>query len=115
MLSSINKSSLAVELSLAQEKLDEWVDTRAEERELKRMQLGVDLLEKQREKEREHEMDMQGMMLSCMQQMMSTITGRGYNSPSGMTSHLPHASHPIPYMLTIHILCFQMKSLFIHQ
>ena len=108
MLSSINtltchfpglkkKSSLAVELSLALEKLDERVDTRAEERELKRMQLEADLLEKQREKEREHEMHMQGMMLSFMQQMMSTITGRGYNSPSGMTSHLPHASHPTPY------------------
>ena len=58
---------------------------RDEERELKRMQLEADLLEKQEEKEREHEMHMQGMMLSFMQQMMSTITGRGYNSPSGMT------------------------------
>ena len=71
MLSSINtltchfpglkkKSSL---LSLALEKLDERADTRAEERELKRMQLEADLLEKQWEKEREHEMHMQGMML----------------------------------------------------
>ena len=45
------------------------------------MQLEADLLEKQRDKGREHEMHMQGMMLSFMQQMMSTITGRGYNSP----------------------------------
>ena len=54
----------------------------------------ADLLEKQQEKEKEHEMHMQGMILSFMQQMMSTITGRGYDSPSGMTSHLPHGSCP---------------------
>ena len=58
------------------------------------MRLEAELLEKQREKEREHEMHMQGMMLSFMQQMMSTITGRGYGSPTtAMTSHFPHASH----------------------
>ena len=54
------KSNLAVELSLALEKLDERADMRAEERELKRIQLEADSLEKQREKEREHEMHMQG-------------------------------------------------------
>jgi len=44
-------------------------------------------------KEREHEMHMQGMMLSFMQQIMSTITGRGYGLPTThpMPSHLPHA------------------------
>jgi len=79
--------------------LEERADTRAEERELKRMQLEAELLEKQREKEREHEMHMQGMMLSFMQQMMSTITGRGYGLPTThpMPSHLLHAPHSSTY------------------
>ena len=60
------------------------------------MQLKAKLLEKQRHKEREHEMHMQRIMLSFMQQMMSTLTGRSYGHPSHV--HLPtcplHTSFP---------------------
>ena len=69
------KETLALELSVALEKLDERADTRAEERELKRIRLEAELLEKQRDKERVHEIHMEGMMLSFMQQMMSILTG----------------------------------------
>ena len=86
------KESLALELSMALEKLDERADAQAEERELKRMQLEAELLEKQRDKEREHEMHMQGMMLSFMQQMMSTLTGRGYGHPSHVPTYPVHTS-----------------------
>ena len=45
-----------------------------QEREVKRMQLEVESLERQQDKEREHEMHMQGMMLSFMQQMTDART-----------------------------------------
>ena len=53
------KENLVLELSMAIEKLNERVDPRAEERELKRTQLEAELLKKQQDKEKEHEMHMQ--------------------------------------------------------
>ena len=47
------------------------------------MQLEAELLERQRDKEREHEMHMQGMMLSFMQQMVQQMT----------VTHSPHSYH----------------------
>ena len=55
------RESVAAELSTALERLDKT----AEEREMRRMQLKAELHER-REKEREHEMQMQGMFLSFM-------------------------------------------------
>ena len=88
--------SLTLELAMALEKLDEKADARAEERELKRMQLEAELLEKQRDKERELEMHMQGMILSFMQQMMSTLTGQSYGHPSCVhpPTYPAHTSFP---------------------
>ena len=96
------KESIATDLSLVLENLDQ----KAEERELKRIQLEAEIEEKRREKEREHEMQMQGMMLSFMQQMVSTMA-RGQGSvasvapsmPSYGTSiaHIPPTSSCHPY------------------
>lgn len=69
-----NKESIASDLSLVPKKLDE----KAEVRELKQVQLEAEL-EKRHKKEREHEMQMQDMILSFMQQMVSTMA-RGQSS-----------------------------------
>ena len=92
----MKKDSLALELSMALEKLDERADAQAEERELKRMQLEAELLEKQWDKEREHEMHIKGMILSFMQQMLSTLTGQSYGHPSHVHSLMypVHTSFP---------------------
>ena len=67
---------------------------RKQERELKRMQLKAELLDKQQDKEREHEMHMQGMMLSFNQQVMSTLTGQSYGHPSHVPTYSMHTSFP---------------------
>ena len=51
------------------------------------MQLEAELLERQQDKEREHEMHMQGMMLSFMQQM----TDASY-AHSSHSYHHPHTT-----------------------
>ena len=76
------------------EKLDERADAQAEERELERMQLEAELLEKQRDEKREHEMHMQQMMLSFMQQMMLILTGRSYGHPLHVPTYPVYTAFP---------------------
>ena len=76
----------------------EKLDQKAEEREVKWMQLEPELEEKRREKEREHEMHMKGMMLSFMQQMVFTMA-RGQSSsalPSMPSSSYSTGMPPVP-------------------
>ena len=55
------------------------------------MQLEAELLERQRDKERKHEMHMQGIMLSFMQQMVQQMTGTSY-AHSSHSYHHPHTT-----------------------
>ena len=55
------------------------------------MQLEVELLERQQDKEREHEMHTQEMMLPFMQQMMQQMTDASY-AHSSHSYHHPHTT-----------------------
>jgi len=78
-------------LSAVLEKLDKKAE-RADEREMKRIQLEAELQESRCEKEREHEMHIQGVVLSFLQHMTSLFS----NSPSIGTASMP-PSYSITY------------------